>query len=74
MKIQEVTESCDGFISFDKLNDLFINKFSLLFALKTIKEHLCNSTEEIQLKKICKIKSSPEIIKSVSSFSTLTNL
>ena len=78
-QIKEVKESCDGFISFDKLSDNDVNnKPSLLFALRIIKDFFMNSksNEEIKSKsnRFSKIKSNPEIIKSVSSFSTLTNL
>jgi hypothetical protein len=78
--MKEVLESCDnGFISFDKLGDIDMKKYSLINALRIIKEFLItpyssNSNEELKLKIFSKIKSNPDIIKkSFSSFSTLTN-
>ena len=80
--MKEVLESCDGVISFDKLNDNDANKNSLLYSFKIIKDFFIDSIEEIGLKKFNKIKSirsipliksSPEMVRHISDFSTLTN-
>lgn len=70
----KVLESSDGFLSFDKLSENG-RKYSVNYALKIILDFfLASNNEEIKLNKLNRIKSNQEMIKSVSSFSTLTNL